>query len=246
MKIAVQLYTLRESLDADLDGTLARLSKLGMRFVELAGTYGLSDEEFQSKLSAHSLVPISTHLGIDVSLGDIPRSIELAKLYGYKFVIVPWVPESEYKDGWANFARKMSDALASYHEAGLHFGYHNHAFEFKKQTDGSDFFTFWQTASEDLIAEFDLYWLATGGQNPAEWIAKYPYQATHLHFKDRDKETGEIREVGKGDLDWPGIIKACQAASTQYAIIEHDEPKIDPVESVRISLEYLMSLGLKP
>lgn len=244
LRPAVQLYTLRSSLEKDLEGTLKKLRETGLRFVELAGTYGLSPAEFQKRLDNAGLIAVSTHIGANEALDNPDQAIEIAKTFGYKFVIVPWLDAKDYAKGWAKVAHRFNDVLGKYHEAGLHLGYHNHAFEFTPAPDGSTFKEFWETASDDLIAEFDLFWLKMGGQNPAEWIRKFPGQVSHLHFKDH--KDGKDTEVGSGDLNWDDIIKACKVSKTQYAIIEHDNPTIDPVESVRQSLEFLKSKGLNP
>src|SRR5262249_51997781 len=49
-KISIQLYTLRDQLAADLDGTLKALAKIGYRTVEHAGFAGKTAAEFKAAL----------------------------------------------------------------------------------------------------------------------------------------------------------------------------------------------------
>src|SRR5262245_15663455 len=71
-KISIQLYTLRNALQADLEGTLDVLADIGYRKVELAGTYGRTATEFRQLLDRRHIRATSTHVGID---GDINQAI---------------------------------------------------------------------------------------------------------------------------------------------------------------------------
>ena len=50
-------------------------------------------------------------------------------------------------------------------------------------------------------------------------------------------------QVGKGTLDFPAILNACDAAGAEWLIVEQDRCERPPLESVGMSLAYLQSLG---
>jgi sugar phosphate isomerase/epimerase len=50
-------------------------------------------------------------------------------------------------------------------------------------------------------------------------------------------------EVGHGTLDIPGIIAAADAAGAEWLIVEQDRCARPPLESIKMSREYLRSLG---
>jgi len=51
-------------------------------------------------------------------------------------------------------------------------------------------------------------------------------------------------EVGEGNLNWPAILEASEAAKVQYYIVEQDTCQRDPMESIAISLRNMKSWGL--
>jgi hypothetical protein len=52
--LGVQLYSFREAFKTDVRGTLARVRALGFREVELAGTYGMSAQQFRRRSTARA------------------------------------------------------------------------------------------------------------------------------------------------------------------------------------------------
>ena len=65
MKIAVQLYTLRSLLEKDTYATLRRLTDMGFKTAELAGTYGKPADEFAEQCKTLGLQIIAPHMGIE-------------------------------------------------------------------------------------------------------------------------------------------------------------------------------------
>ena len=58
VRLAVQLYTLREKLSEDLEGTLAALAATGVREVELAGLYDRGSAGMRAALDAAGLIAV--------------------------------------------------------------------------------------------------------------------------------------------------------------------------------------------
>ena len=54
LPVALQLFSVREELDADFEGTLRKVKALGYQGVEFAGLYGRSAETVRKLLSAWS------------------------------------------------------------------------------------------------------------------------------------------------------------------------------------------------
>src|SRR5690348_9676668 len=63
-QISVQLYTLRNQLAIDLDGTLAELAEIGYTRIEHAGFVGRTAAEFRAALDRAGLRATSGHVGI--------------------------------------------------------------------------------------------------------------------------------------------------------------------------------------
>ena len=66
LPVALQLFSVREELDADFEGTLRRVKALGYQGVEFAGLYGRSAETVRTLLSAIGLEPVSAHIRLSI------------------------------------------------------------------------------------------------------------------------------------------------------------------------------------
>lgn len=242
-KIAVQLFTLREQLQADFLGTLEKVSKIGYEAVELFGMDGgLSPKELHTGLKDLGLTPVSRHVGLDLLEGDLDSVIEEAKEIGYSYVMCPFLPPE--RRGFGSQFDKLCDTLNTVGEAcakaGLQFGYHNHDFEFEKQGESYLFDTlFARTDALKVQAELDLYWIHRAGEDPISYIKKYAGRCDLVHFKDASKEDGSFAEVGQGVLDWSGIVDAAKAAGVKWYIVEQDVCAGNPLDSIQTSLSFV-------
>lgn len=244
MKIGVQLYTLRSSFEKDLWGTFDALAKVGYKHVELAGTYGLPAKDLAAELKKRGLKVTSAHVGIDQFENDLESLVAMAEAFEFKDLIVPWL-NPDQQGGWKVIGEKLNTFADKLAPHGLKVGYHNHAFEFEVHDGKMGYEILWETAdAKKVLAEVDLYWVTKGGQDPIYWLDRLKGHVPFTHFKDMKKDAETYTEVGSGRMDWPAIIAAGKKAGVQYAIVEHDEPEMDPIESVKISREYLLKQGL--
>lgn len=246
MKISVQLYTIRDAMNADPAGTLDKLAKMGFKWVELAGTYGRSAVEFRHMLDHAGVQASGMHVGLDAVEAQRDATLADAATLGVKDVIVPWVPESAYKDGWDKLGRRLNDAGAALHGAGYRLGYHNHAFEFADAggKPGLDVL-FENTDPANVRPQLDLWWVLAGGKDPAAYVKKYADRYPCLHLKDgTDLKSSVHCAIGKGVQKWDGILAACKEAKIEVGSVELDESK-DPLGDVEAGLRYLRSKGFR-
>lgn len=247
MKIAVQLYTLRDLLQEDTWGTLKRLRDMGFRSGQLAGTYGHSVQEFASKCEEIGFQGIAPHMGIDEFENRPEEVAELCSALGTDMAVLPWISEDVYGGGWAKVAARFEKIGDSMKSLGIGFLYHNHAFEFQEEGDKSGFEVLWKNADPTLVrCEMDAYWVQYGGADPEEYLKSLGDRVETMHFKDmKPGEKREMEDVGYGILDWKNIIPAALKAGVKFAIIEHDAPPGDPLQHVARSRDFLLSQGLK-
>ena len=62
LPVAVQLYSVRDSVEADMASALRKIKDMGYDGVEFAGLYGHSADYIRGLLDAIGLVPISAHV----------------------------------------------------------------------------------------------------------------------------------------------------------------------------------------
>jgi sugar phosphate isomerase/epimerase len=162
-------------------------------------------------------------------------------------VVVPSLPE-EYRSeqGYRRFAVEATELASRLRPSGLKLVYHNHSHELERFGRQTGLETLFAAASPDaLMAELDTYWLQHGGVNPAAWIRRFKHRAPLVHLKDMAVDQGKPvdAEIGEGNLDWVEILSACRDAGTEWLVVEQDEPRRDPMESVAISYANLSKLA---
>lgn len=242
MRLAVQLFTLRDLMEKDLPGTLAKVFDAGFMAVETAGTYGLSASGFRDELTKAGLKAVACHVGLSDIEDNLAETVQDAKSLGAEWLVVPWVPKEAYAKGWADFGSRLGRAAERVIAKGMKLAYHNHAFEFEPEDGVPGFEVLWNNTPETVEAEVDLYWAHYAGHDPSEWLRKLAGRVPLAHFKDGvgDKHM----PAGEGDMDWASIIPAAKTAGVEWAIVELDECPRDPIECVATSFNYLRGLGV--
>jgi sugar phosphate isomerase/epimerase len=243
VKIAIQLYSLRDRLESEPDKALGELAEIGYNHVELAGTYGLEPAEYKALLDKHGLQATSSHMGPQDILNDTEKAADFAKLFGMSYLAVPWVDKNNVPGGsWVGLADLLNEAAEALAPHGIRLGYHNHDFELA-ETDGAvplDLLI--QHVDPKLVFfELDLCWVAAGGADPAAYIQAVE-KTPLLHFKDWSGEA--IADLGEGILNWDQLIELGKGADTKFAIVENDNPT-DSMEFARKAFNFLKSKGLE-
>ena len=246
VRLGVQLYTLRESLERDFDGTLSGLAALGIRHVELAGTYDLGAAGLRSRLDAHGLSACGAHVGMDALRDDLAGVVSDAETLGHRYVVLPWVGEEDYAAGWDELGRTLSAVGASLGAAGLQFAYHNHAFEFAVSGSGTCLDALFAAADSATVqAEIDVAWVGHAGHDAGVLIRRLGSRVPLVHLKDfaGGQEAVDVA-AGEGVVPWDDVLAACEEVGTAFGIIELDHPPEDPLESVRKCVAFFQSRGL--
>ena len=248
--IGAQMYTLRDFLKTpdEIRSTFARVHQMGYETVQTSALGPIDPAELRKIADDNELKIVATHISFDVIRDEPQRVIDEHNLWGCRHVAIGGMP-ADYRseDGFHRFAAEGSEAARPLIAAGLSFSYHNHSFElerFGSQTgldilaDESDPATF--------SFEVDTYWIQHGGGNPVSWLQRLQDRMKIVHFKDLAMKGSEqlFAEVGEGNLEWPQIIAACQAANIEWYLIEQDRCQQDPFDALELSLKNLRGFGL--
>ncbi len=247
--IGLQLYTVRDKIKQDLDGTLNKLAEIGYNSVEAAGYsatdgtfYGEKPKVFANKLKGLGITLNSSHTVLEPDMAE--KVFTDATEAGCKFVVYPHLAESRRQniDGYKATAEKLNKLGEIGNKYGIRFGYHNHAFEFKDMDGqiGMDVLIS-ETDPELVTFEADLYWITRGGYNPVDYMSKYPGRFELWHVKDMAKtEDMFFAPVGTGRIDFKSIFAIKDKVGMKFFFVEQDRFKdLDPFESVEMSFKYL-------
>jgi sugar phosphate isomerase/epimerase len=256
-KVGVQLYTVRDQMKADFDGTIAKVAQIGYKEVEFAGYFGRTGEQVRAACDKNGLSAVSTHVQYDELDDKFPSVIETSKTIGLKYIVCPWIPEELRKspDIWKQAAEKFNHCGEQSKKAGLQFAYHNHWFEFLAVDGKLPYDELLRLCGADLVKmELDLCWITAAGADPLAYFNKYPGRFPLVHVKDLKTlpkvtaggaqnygDTVDLTEVGSGVIDWKKIFAQSEKAGIKHYIVEHDHPK-QPFESITTSYQYLEKL----
>jgi sugar phosphate isomerase/epimerase len=245
--LAVQLYTLREMCSADFPAALRAVADIGYKAVELAGFNGMETSRLRATLDELGLKAPASHMGINELEGNFDRAVADHLALGCEFVIVPWLPENlrDSEAAWLATAQRLETLGRRLKDKGLSFAYHNHDMEFAKfggryamdiLLDATD--------PEFVAAEFDTFWIARGGEEPAAFMRKHAARCRLVHLKDMKKEADRgDNEVGEGCLDWTSIFATIDKCPDPWLVVELDNPRTPATDSISISLRNLRRMG---
>ncbi|MBT5876377.1 MAG: sugar phosphate isomerase/epimerase [Candidatus Latescibacteria bacterium] len=242
--VALQLYSVREAAEKDFEGVVRRVADLGYAGVEPAGFPGSSPEAAGKLFQSLGLDVPSAHLSLPIGENK-QLAIESAQALGTKRLIAGFGPDDmNTADKVKASCEKFNEASVSAGEHGFTFGIHNHWWEFLK-VDGEHVYEIMLRHLEPAVFfELDVYWVQTGGPDPAAVVKQLGNRAPILHIKDGPcTRDGDMTAVGEGVVDIPAVIDA-GAAHTEWHIVELDRCATDMFEAVEKSLNYLVSNGL--
>ena len=243
-KVGLQLYTVRDKMKDDFEGTLARVAEIGYKEVEFAGYFDHTPPDVKAILDRHGLSAPSTHIAL-AGEDAWQTSLETAKAIGHEYIVVPWIPEERRKtlDDWKSVADVFNRAAKMAHDAGLQFAYHNHDFEFPRVDGQVPYDVLLQNTDPKLVQlEIDLYWMTKGGQDPLAYFARWPGRVPLVHVKDSaGAPEHKMVDVGQGTIDWKRIFAKSDQAGIKHYFVEHDQPP-QPFDDIAASYRYLKNL----
>ncbi|MBQ7779844.1 MAG: sugar phosphate isomerase/epimerase [Clostridia bacterium] len=271
-KVGLQLYSVRDAMEKDMDATLKAVKEMGYDYVEFAGYFGKTAEEVKALLDKYDLKAISVHQAIDLFEKEGKAAVDYLNTIGVKYSAIPWYDKNELYNNWDNTVKKFAEVSKLLKAGGIQLMYHNHDFEFVKIDGEYVLDKLYRTLdSETLMPEIDTCWVHYAGVNPAEYVKKYSGRIKVLHLKDFvckklgggpvyaliDEDGNEIKNaskedngfkftpVGSGIQDWNEILTAADEAGVEYVIVEQDDSYEQcSLEAAKMSRDYLKTLGL--
>jgi sugar phosphate isomerase/epimerase len=243
--IALQLYTVRDLLAQDYEGTIRKIAGMGYVGVETANIFGGSPALAAKLFSELGLTVCGAHS--PMPLGDQRQEvIDTMGALQCKRLIVAWQPPEKYKslDGIKSICDSLNEGAAVAKAHGFKLGYHNHWFEYEPLESRIPIDVMLEYLDPDVFFEVDVYWVQTAGQNPMEVVRRLGLRAPLLHIKDGPCQIdAPMTALGEGVVDIPGVVTA-GAGSSEWLVVELDHCATDMMEAVRKSYRYLIEKGL--
>jgi len=235
MKLAVQLYSLRE-MAADGPSFLAlfpQLKAMGFDGVEFAGYHGLGAEEIRKALDDAELVAVGAHVSLeDLMPENLQATIDFHKILGLHCFGPGGAPHSDLEETQETCAM-LAEAYEQVQKQGVTIYYHNHASEFAPLEDGTIAIDHIKQACE---LEVDTYWLDCADVEAYSFLLANKDRVHHVHLKDGEGLTP--RALGDGDCDLHSVIKAAKELKLPWLIVE-DETLGQGMDSVKKGMAWL-------
>lgn len=266
--VGIQLYSVRDDLRRDFEGTLRAVKEMGYDYVEFAGYYAdKTAEEIKTLLEEIGLKVLSAHQGYELFLEKGQEAFDFFKTYGVKYIVIPWLDPDKLV-GSPNWERIKADFIAvakAAQQNGFSVLYHNHNFEFEEANGRLIYDQMMEQLDGYVDPQPDTCWMTYGMVDAAAYIRKYGDRINVVHLKDFsssklgfdrpfaliDADGNDIRSeksksdfrlvpLGQGRNDMAPILAACEEVDVQLVVVEQDFFfDIEPLEAMRQSREYL-------
>ena len=242
-RIGLQLYSLRNQMASDFDGTLQKVADLGYKEMQFAGYHGRSPEQVKKILDQLGLASPAAHVSLGLIKEDLDNQIDIAQKIGQKYLVVPSIPADERTlSHYEGHAETLNKAGEKCKDAGLTIAYHNHSFEFETQNNETGYDYLLSLTDTSLVSfELDLYWAINANVDPISIFKKNPGRFPMVHVKDRNTE-GQMVDVGRGVIDFSEIFSHSETAGIQHYFVEHDYPD-DGINSIAYSYETVSNIN---
>ncbi len=267
--LGLQLFTLFNSIDADVKGNLKKVADIGFKEIESAfskqpGYYGMKPKEFASfctdlglSWKSHHVLgaPFKLPKGMKMPAGmtlpphmanlqdDMQSLVDQAAEGGIPYLVCANIPT-----GTLDEIKSSVDILNKTGEAckkvNIQLCYHNHDMEFKQVEGKIPYQLLLSDTQADLVKmELDLAWATKAGVDPVELFNAHPGRFPLLHVKDISKDFKTLEPVGEGVVDFKRILANVKVAGTKHYFVEHDMPQ-DAFASIATSYKNLRAMGV--
>ena len=242
-EIGLQLYTVRDQMAKDPEGTLERVAKIGYKKIETAGyadgkVYGFPGEVFAELLDGLGLEFVSGHIVKQHFEQSFDQVLEFLVEAGQQYAILPWLSPEERStlDQYKQLGELLNRCAEKAQPAGVTICYHNHDFEFVEIDGELPMNVLISELDPKLVSiELDLYWVTKAGLDPLQYLKMNKGRIPLWHVKDMaDTPEKGFAEVGEGIIDYPAIFDLGSQVGMKHFFVEQDQSD-DPMKSIETS-----------
>ncbi len=241
----LELYSVREGLKKDPEGTVRAVAQMGYQGVEFYGPY-FEWSESQTKQMRKLLDDLgircfSTHNDSPfLSPEKISRTRDMNLILGSKYVVLAWSDPKPGLDGWKAIADELNAAADHLEPSGLRVGYHNHELEFTPVENHRPIEILAKNTKPSIMLQLDVGTCLKAGADPVGWIRANPGRIRSLHLKDWSPEPAKGYTVlfGEGAAPWKKIFEAAESAGgVEYYLIEQEGSRFNELDTARRCLQ---------
>ncbi|WP_318614497.1 sugar phosphate isomerase/epimerase [Sporosarcina sp. YIM B06819] len=245
--IGLQLYSIKDSSEKDLLGTLEKVAKMGYNGAQFAGFFNLDAADVKAKMDSVGIKAAGSHVQIEQLQHRLDETLKYHEIIENDLIIVSSLPKEmrTTADDYKRSAAILDKIGGNLYARGFKLAYHNHGFEFESfdGTTGFDIL-FGNTTSDHLKMELDCFWAAYAGHNPIEIIEKYADNCVSLHIKDMIVKDNQYisTELGTGTLPLADFVRKGNEVGALWLVVEQEEFTKDPLDSAEVNVKEIRRL----
>lgn len=248
--IGVQLWSVKDEIKRDFEGTLLKLTSLGFQGVEFAGEFGRFREDpkgLRDFLRNKGLLCAGAHVSLaQLSADKFDATTTFYKAASCTDLIIAFEPRAFTVAGSGPVASELTTLSVKLAPLGMRIGYHNHAEEMAGVEGQTAWDVLAQGTPSDVILQQDIGWTHFAGKSPVALIKRYPGRSVSLHYKAKvPKGAGGVPLIGQDGTDWSAVTHAAGGVGgTRWLIVEQEEyPNgMGQLEAVAASMRRLQAV----
>jgi sugar phosphate isomerase/epimerase len=245
LPVGLELYSVRDSLKQDPEGTVRAVAQMGYQCVEFYGPY-FDWTEGQTKQMRKLLDDLGIHCfsthnnDTYLSAANISRARDMNLILGSKYVVMSSSPPKTRLDEWKTFADTLNAVAEHLELSGLKAGYHNHQPEFTPIEGRLPIEVLARNTKSSIMLQLDVGTCLEAGADPVAWIRGNPGRIRSIHCKDWSPETAKGYKVlfGEGMADWKNIFTAAEGGGgVEYYLVEQEGSRFSELDTARKCLQ---------
>lgn len=253
-KIGVQLWSVKDEIKQDFEGTMGKIAQLGFQGVEFAGEFGRFSKDpagLKAFMDKSGLQCAGAHMHFDALAADkFDATTAFYKTLGCTSLIISMdAVRGASRTGSEEMAKDLTALSAKLAPLGMKTGYHNHEPEMLGKVGDTNWDVLAKNTPASAILQQDVGWTTYAGKDPVAYVKKYPGRTVTTHFKAKFvKGTTGTPIIGQDKTQWAELTRAVRSVGgTEWIIIEQEEyPNgMGQLESVAASLKGLQGVIAK-
>jgi sugar phosphate isomerase/epimerase len=243
--VGLELYSVRDSLKQDPEGTVRAVAQMGYQCVEFYGPYfdwtETQTKQMRKLLDDLGIRCFSTHNNDTYfSAANISRARDMNLILGCKYVVMSSSPTKTRLDEWKGLADTLNSIADSLEPSGLKAGYHNHQPEFTRIEGRLPIEVLARNTKSSIMLQLDVGTCLDAGADPVAWIRANPGRIRSIHCKDWSPDPAKGYKVlfGEGVADWKGIFAAAESTGgVEYYLVEQEGSRFSDLDTARKCLQ---------
>lgn len=254
-RLGLQLWSVKDEIKQDFEGTMTRIGQLGFQGVEFAGEFGPYKDNpagLKAFMDKHHLQCAGAHMHVDQLEGDrFEPTTAFYKTLGCSNLVISMDKRGASTEQSAEMSKELTALSSKLAAKGMRIGYHNHAQEMAGPVGNTPWDVLARGTPKAAIMQQDVGWTTFAGKDPVAYVKTYPGRTRTTHFKAKlvEGSTDGTPIIGQDKTDWVALTRAVrQVGGTDWIIIEQEEypAGMGQLETVAASMKGLRAVLANP